>query len=174
MPRCVFGDGSYRCTKRGIGNPPLCREHYKIIADAEAIEEEEGSERDFLQDLLERLMDHPFVQNKVEEVVQILRDPARRSPHYQGPGRAYAAEAPPRQRVEQRRPPPPPAQPRNGLSALEAREILHFSPDQTLSSDQIRKRQRQLARLAHPDVGGSEAAMRRVNAAATLLLSQLR
>lgn len=172
MPRCVFGDGTYRCTKRGIGNPPLCREHYELVADAS--EPTEATETvDFWDELLDRVLDHPYVQSKVAEVLQILKDPARNSPHYQGPGQAYAAEAPPRPRARYQAATPPPP-PNRSLSAGQAREILHFSPTEPLTCEKVRKRQRQLARLAHPDVGGSADAMRRINDASTCLISQLR
>ena len=183
MPRCSFGYGSYRCSKQGIGDPPLCREHYEIIRDAEAAQEGSGMpEASFWDELFDRILDHPFVQSKVDEVMDLIKDPARLSPHYQGPGMAYAAEAPPRphgtgKRKQRARPhaQPPPPPPTNGqVTEVQAREILHFSPQQALTCDVVRKRQRQLARLAHPDIGGSVEAMRRINDAATLLISKIR
>lgn len=176
MPRCVFGDGAYRCTKRGIGIPPLCREHYELVAglEEEEADDDEG-DGDFFDNLFENLLEHPYVREKIEEVVRIIKDPAARHPNYQGPGMAYAAECPPRPRAQ--RPPPrqkPPDPPKtNGLTAPQAREILHFSATQVLTATDIRKRQRQLARLAHPDVGGTAEAMARINAAATFLISQV-
>lgn len=177
LPQCVFkfeleGE-TYRCTRPGIGNPPLCREHYEIV---QAAEDRPGRmPQNFWDELLDRVLDHPYVQGKVEEVMEILRDPARSSPFYQGPGQAYAAETPPRPREQRKRPRrPPPEPPRDTLTCRQALEILHFSPKQKPSCAEIRKRQRELARLAHPDIGGSDEAMQRINAAATFLIGQTR
>jgi hypothetical protein len=173
MPRCVFGDGPYQCPKRGIGDPPLCLEHYELLQEAEYDEDDPDAEPDLFQDLLDRFLGHPSIRSRIDRVVEAIGDPSRFHPNYQGPGQAYAAEAPPRPNRPQHPPPhPPPRQP--PLSLEDPRQILHFSPDQALTVDQVRKRQRQLARLAHPDLGGSKEAMLRINDAADRLISQLR
>lgn len=166
MPRCVFGDGAYQCPKRGIGDPPLCREHYELLREAE-YEDEQTVEPDVFQTLVDQFLGHPYIRSRIDLVVDAIGDPARFHPGYQGPGQAYAAECPPRSETA-----PPPRQP--PLSMEDPRQIMHFSPNETLTADLVRKRQRQLARLAHPDTGGSEEAMRRINDAAGRLISQLR
>jgi hypothetical protein len=128
---------------------------------------------DFFQSMLDTLLQHQAVQDVFSQVKQAMRDPSKLSPHYQGPGQAYAAEAPPRQHHQYRPPPPPPRQPAS-QAPEDPRAILHFGPRDKLTADIVRKRQRQLARLAHPDQGGSDEAMRRINTAADVLISQLR
>lgn len=75
-------------------------------------------------------------------------------------------------RVEQ----PPPAQPKRkaGMTSAEARALLHFGPKDPLTEAVIRKRKQGLARLVHPDVGGSTEAAARINAAADVLLKQVK
>jgi hypothetical protein len=175
--QCAFGEGSYRCTREGVGDPPLCREHFLLLEYADDDPEEEEAyeappgfdETDFFQGLLDTLLQHRAVQDVFQQVKRALRHPERLSPHYQGPGQAYAAEAPPRPHNNHRPPPQPPPR-----YEEDPRAILHFGPTDPLTPEIIRKRQRQLARLAHPDQGGSEPAMQRINAAADALISQLR
>lgn len=50
---------------------------------------------------------------------------------------------------------------------------MGFSPGQPLTRAIVKKRRNELAGLFHPDRGGSDAAMQRVNAAADQLLAQL-
>lgn len=54
-----------------------------------------------------------------------------------------------------------------------ARAVLHFAPDEPVTADAVRKRRKELARLCHSDLGGSDVAMRRVNQAAQILLRSL-
>lgn len=176
MPQCVFGEGAYRCTSEGTGDPPLCREHWLLLQYAEEDDFEPYTNQpgfgpeDFFQSLLDTLLQTPAVKEVVGRVKQAVRDPSILSPHYQGPGQAYSAEAPPRPHGHRQPPPPPPPR----IQAEDPRAILHFGPSDQLTVDLVRKRQRQLARLAHPDQGGSLEAMQRINAAADALISQLR
>lgn len=50
---------------------------------------------------------------------------------------------------------------------------MGFPPTAKLTRQLIKQRQRQLAALLHPDKGGSEEAMKRLNAATQRLLSQV-
>lgn len=52
-----------------------------------------------------------------------------------------------------------------------ARKILHFADKEALTKDLIKKRQRDLASLCHPDKGGSTEAMQKINQAADILLA---
>ena len=45
-------------------------------------------------------------------------------------------------------------------------EVLGIKPDERVTCDSIRARQRELAKKHHPDVGGSDAVMAEINAAA--------
>lgn len=64
----------------------------------------------------------------------------------------------------------PPAAPRP-----DPREVLGFEPSTPLTAELVRQRRKELAKIFHPDTGqaGSEAAMKRVNAAAEELLANL-
>lgn len=53
------------------------------------------------------------------------------------------------------------------------RSVLGFAPGAKLTADLIKTRKRDLAKLFHPDRGGSPDAMRRVNAAADVLLKEV-
>ncbi len=51
---------------------------------------------------------------------------------------------------------------------------MGFGAKQALTVADVKKRQRELATLCHPDRGGDNEAMQRINAAVDALLSQLR
>ncbi len=70
-----------------------------------------------------------------------------------------------KQAAEYAKPAPPPSE--------NPYEVLGFPPDKPLLASEIKARQRELARMFHPDKGGSVRAMQRVNDAATTLLSQI-
>jgi hypothetical protein len=55
-----------------------------------------------------------------------------------------------------------------------ARQIFHFAPTEALTEDKIRERKHALARLVHPDAGGSLAEMQRINLAADVLMKTVR
>lgn len=51
---------------------------------------------------------------------------------------------------------------------------MGFEPAEPLTMEKVQKRKQALARVFHPDMqGGSEVQMKRVNAAADLLLAKL-
>jgi Na+-translocating ferredoxin:NAD+ oxidoreductase RNF subunit RnfB len=58
-------------------------------------------------------------------------------------------------------------------NADDPRAVLGFKQDQTLTRQEIKTRQRQLAVIMHPDSGGSDAGMQRINEAAAALLAEL-
>jgi len=68
-------------------------------------------------------------------------------------------------------PPPPPAAPPKIQE--DPREVLGFPPDKPLTKSEIKARQKELARVFHPDRGGSVRSMQRVNDAAAALLAQI-
>jgi curved DNA-binding protein CbpA len=55
----------------------------------------------------------------------------------------------------------------------DAREVLGFAPGAKLTRELVKARQRELAKLWHPDRGGSTAATQRLNVAAKKLLDSL-
>lgn len=96
-------------------------------------------------------------------------------------GQQQAAQQPPPSSQQQRsrpwqppgQPPPPPSSPPPDPT-IRAREILGFEPNERLTKELIHRRKQQLARVFHPDAkGGSDAQMKRVNAAADALLAKL-
>ena len=89
--------------------------------------------------------------------------------------RAQAAARQQQQRRPRQAPPrPPPPQPRRNDPALRAREILGFQPGDRLDKDTVKKRQRALASVYHPDLpGGSTEQMKKVNEAVGVLLANL-
>jgi hypothetical protein len=105
------------------------------------------------------------VTNKVKRDIQRLAD---QPPEviYQ---RAKATASRPRPQPRSPRPPPPPPAP----AEPDPRVILGFAPGTKLTREIIKSRQRELAKLFHPDRGGSTEATQRLNAAAKRLLDSL-
>jgi hypothetical protein len=139
-------------------------------------EEEDSGPNSF-----EELLEHPVAQQVLGHLDALLGslpfaksslpypftpDPAL-SPHYQGPDRGFASST-------DRRPPPGRAAPPPKPAAPDPRLVLHFGPNDPITRAEIEKRRRELARLCHPDKGGSTEAMQRINQAADALLAQLR
>ena len=52
------------------------------------------------------------------------------------------------------------------------RELLHFGLTESLTIEKIEKRKKELARLAHPDLGGSNEAMAQILEAAKILVQE--
>ena len=140
-----------------------------------------GVEHDELwREVFDRVMAHPAAQRVVDHVFQrvdhtvsrVLDEQLRRleatprarprRPPNQGP---RGAAPPP--------PPPPPSPPPASNPEHDARVVLGFAPSAPLSAAAVKARRRELAALFHPDRQGSTEAMRRVNAAADMLLANL-
>ena len=154
LPRCVY------CGQPGLGDPPLCRDCYAGVNDAE-----QGFE---FNDLLQAVLQHPQVDELFAALSRGAQDFVRRKVSEYG---GYASEWPPRPpggepRQQSSSPPPSPSE--------DARTVLGFPPEVTLTRAMVKQRQRALASMFHPDAGGSTAAMQRVNAAAEELLADLR
>lgn len=179
--QCVYREGRRQCIKSGRGNPPLCRNHSEIVAEEMAedlsaedlIDELTGRAGDFFQEMLGSLQGlfqqpqgqpgRPARPNSAAEAAARAREAARRAAW----SRAQAAA-----RARGQQPPPPPKRD-NTHELAEARAILNFAPDAHLTREQIKERQRKLAKLFHPDAGGSTAEMQRLNGAAKRLLDSL-
>jgi len=158
LPRCVFGAGTpHQCRRPGIGQPPLCRQHY---ATAETIEETHHPSNDVLSTALNIILSHPKVSSLLDDAKELLSQAATApTPHH--------AEWPP---------PPPNSQQQHQnptTTGEDPRVVLGFSADATLTRASIKTRERELAALYHPDCGGSDEAMKRLNMATEQLLAQL-
>jgi hypothetical protein len=77
-------------------------------------------------------------------------------------------QLPPGPRRPRAAPPPPKPDP-----VQAARVLLHFGPDEPLTREKIKRNQKAVASLCHPDKGGSVEAMQRVNQAADILCNTL-
>jgi len=159
--RCAFKDEGRRCSRNGFGNPPLCRPHaIQVNLDGKRVEFPEESPLFGLLDAADRMF-----SSSGNETVQQVRN-------IFGEFLANAANQgripPPPRAQEPRRPDPPPSVAEN------PRVVLGFEPGEGLTAARVKGRQRDLALLFHPDKeGGSVAAMKRVNEAATELLKCL-
>lgn len=164
-PRCVYMEGTRRCTRVGHGDPPLCAAHELVL------EEEEYDELDLIDGVLEQ----------VDEVIERAADGIRR---FFDQRRIQVPPMPILRPSGNRRPQPPPENgnghrraappPEIKIPAEDPRLVLGFAPEARLTKDMIRERKRALAAVFHPDKpGGSVQAMQRVNAAADKLLKSL-
>lgn len=185
LPTCSY------CDDPGLGDPPLCRVHYDEVFSETAEAPYQGDVDVAVRDFLGHVMSHPRVAAFISKM-QGNVDTLLNAKFYQGPGRGYAATWPPPpggarpgpapppppggggatggQGQRQQRPPPPP---RPRVKLEDPRVVLGFPSDKALSQAEIKQRQRALAAMFHPDVGGSHEAMQRVNTAAEALLSEL-
>ena len=151
-PRCAFTSFLHgRCPNPGTGDPPLCPEHDDEFSDTS-------------NELIDSLLDHPAIQNvlgKVGGVLDLASNFIQKAPEY-----VKNIKVP--HNTQQSRPQRP--QP-----VEDPRKVLGFDPSTVLTVDIVKQRQRDLARIFHPDTGtaGSTAAMARVNAAVDFLLKQL-
>lgn len=161
--RCVFREGSRKCFRNGFGDPPLCRAH-SLSVDYEID----------LDDPVGSLIEHAdrFLSSQKGELVQTfarsLGDLLRPRPAAGGSGPSPPAGPPPPRppRSEPVQPPP---------SVKESpRDVLGFDPKVKLTKAMVKERQRTLAKLWHPDHGGSTKALQRLNAAVAELMPTLK
>ena len=159
QPSCVY------CGRPALGSPPLCVAHRHEDPDDEAIDEIDV----LLGAVLTAVAERVGVAGRLADLEQTLRSWAGGGGR--GPMRAKEAEWPPRPRPRPQsavgdRPPQ--------AAAEDPRAVLGFEPDASLTVADVKRRQRDLAAILHPDAGGANAAMSRVNRAAEALISQLR
>lgn len=121
------------------------------------------------QDPIEALLNNASsaLMGEVDKLLQRGREAVRRAI----PGTPQPVRGPSRGRTKQPAPPPrPPEAPKHD----NPRTVLGFRDDEKLTKKSVKDRQRALAELFHPDKGGSVEAMQRVNAAAQLLLKEIK
>ena len=139
--RCQYREDGLRCQRNGFGNPALCRAH--------ALAGNLGFDLDdppvgALIDRADRFLaghQNPLIQSFAGILGQVL---AGRPPR---DGPPLEAQAPPRPRAA-----PPPAPPKE-----DPRDVLGFAPGTKLTRAIVKERQRTLAKLWHPDHGGTDA-----------------
>jgi hypothetical protein len=181
LPACTY------CERSGLGDPPLCRRHY------EAVHYGGDNVPNLAFDEFDELLQHPYAQSflaglgyRLGEVFGSWVDrgrygpPAAPIPRASGPDSGFAAQWPPASasarngRARRRPEPEPEIEPPPPPSAPEPREVLGFAANQRLTVADVEKRRRELAAIFHPDKPlGSNETMRKVNAAADALISQL-
>lgn len=147
---------------------------------------------ELIDELVDRLMDHPKTQNILEQASTYfddfgtLIDRAARRTIIQAANREaamskreadiqkrlnalYARAKELRERAERIN-----SAARSPVSKeAEARKILGFGEREALTKEKIKQRQREFAKILHPDKGGNNEGMQRVNAAAADLLKNL-
>lgn len=143
---CVYREGGLRCTARGTGKPPLCRDHEELATNPI------DDVFDRLEDFSARAQDRAF--KGLGTLIITLVD-RQRQPR---PVPGQAGQAP-------RRPPEAPPQ-------ENPRDVLGFGAEIKLTHKLIKERKRALAALCHPDKGGSTKAMQRIIDAANKLLAE--
>ena len=163
--RCSYREGRHQCQRLGRGDPPLCDIH-------ELIEEE-----DYDEEILETVRD--AIADGVSQLADALQDVFGRvlqpRPAHRPDG--WPKMPPPEQkraRNGKKTPPPPPQpEPPPAVDHTDPREILGFEPGQKLTRELVKARQRDLAKILHPDKGGASRAFARMNLAAKALLDEL-
>lgn len=171
--RCRYSDGRRRCTKNATIEDGLCRQH--------ALELEAELDGSDLIDNIDRMLTQRGHQ-PIGEIVggifdNVINGVLGRLQQAAMPGSPPGPSSPPRSssRASQRPPPSsPPRPPPQVDPTIRAREILGFEPTERLTTEIVRARKQALAKVFHPDKqGGSDAQMKRVNAAADALLAKL-
>lgn len=174
--RCSYVEAGWRCRRVGFGNPPLCRSHYAAL---ELALDGQDPLRGLLEAFDRYLARQPGLGAGLTAAVDWLRgdgpppgssappSAASASPRrWSGNGRTAPASHPFH--------PPPRAPEPPQAPGPDAREVMGFAPGARLTSDAVKRRRRELARIFHSDGGGNEESMRRVNVAADALLRELR
>ncbi len=178
--RCTFKEGGRRCIYNGTstrpGAPVLCRAH---LLDYE----HEGS----AADVVGRVMNGQRVtpQDIIGGVADFIRQafggaPTQPPPWDRGggpfsqrwpaPDPGFANPPPPRAAPPPPRPPPvDPAIAKRRIALAAARRTLGFTVGEKLDATMVKRRYRELARKYHPDHGGSDEKMKKLNAAFELL-----
>jgi hypothetical protein len=149
--------------RNGFGDPSLCRAH-AIAIDLELdLDDPVGSLIEHADRFLSQQKDG--LVSSFARTLGDLLNPNRPGAPMPTPG------APPRARAAP--PPPRPAAPAQAPKEA-AIDVLGFAVGTKLTRAMVKERQRTLAKLWHPDRGGSVKAIQRLNAAAAELLAGLK
>lgn len=153
--RCVYAEGRRRCRRNGSGEPVLCRAHRLVVIGG--LEAGGGAAR--VVERVERAAARDPLWSTILDVAdEIIGRPRAQPAPAPPPGpQNRPRTAPPR--------PPPPTPPKE-----DPRTVLGFPLGSRPTREAIKTRQRQLAKILHPDAGGSDEAVARVNNAAEALL----
>jgi hypothetical protein len=144
----------------------LCRQH------AVALEAELTAEATGVIGVIDRLITGSGVKQAIEDMVAgAIGSWGRHGSPL--PGSSSSPGSPPRPGSSTPPRTPPPA-PRTDSKLAAARELLGFEPQEKLTIEAVNARRKALATVFHPDrAGGSVERMKRVNAAADLLVASL-
>lgn len=193
--RCAFRIDGKRCVRNGTGNPSLCADHRRATGQPQQFDPNGA-----LADAVKRAArgQHVSTSGIVGALGELFNYFVQAAPEPKpGPVRnawddlqraAAQAQANARSRVD--RPPEPATEPPRAtwdwwstppdpraeakrIETLRARAVLGFTNSESLTVEKIKDRQRALARKHHPDLGGSEAKMKAINAASDVLLESL-
>jgi len=159
---CIYPSrGGNPCDKPGIGFPPLCSRH-------ERYRDELDDEEDPIGHILGVLFQRPEVQRVLDQLNDVIDKAAV---YIDQPERfRQLVDEEPFTRGRAKKPPPRHKAPTPASAKEDPRVVLGFAPTMKLTSEIIKTRKKELARLWHPDHGGSEEAMKRLNTAADVLL----
>lgn len=161
-PRCAFVENGRRCRRIGFGDPPLCRTHGLVVAADLDADDFVAAIVDGVDRVIARHSNE--VVRSFSTILSNLVGRARTRPRPRVHAPQPHVHAPRPSSAPPPKPPPPPPDPR---------EILGFAPGAQLTASEVKRRQRELAAMFHPDRGGSVRAMQRVNDAAAALLAEL-
>jgi len=183
-PRCTYSEDGRRCVKDGEGNPPLCRAHQIAVAEILNRKSRSPAQRvsDLVSDFLQgKRINQDEVMGVVQEVAQQWSgmagdfrppiDGSGRTDHHQNQRADQNWWTPRPGQGSRQAPSVDPQQEELRVARLRARRVLGFTTNQSISVDEVKHRQRTLAKKNHPDLGGSTQKMAAINAAADVLLA---
>lgn len=131
-------------------------------------EEYEDEEYDTFHYVVDQILDHPKTQelfDKAGEFFDGFGEIIKQRVNDLGNGKRVPPPPHTKTRARPRvKPQPPRPSPRT---------VLGFSETEPLTKKKVRERRRALAHILHPDKGGDQAAMQRINSAAESLLATL-
>lgn len=171
-PQCAYKEGRARCPRNGTvetqGELPLCAAHRMLLKDQ--MTEDSGSALGGL--LADLFTGKKITQDQVANAIRDFGAGARVRATVNGQPVGPLPQARARQ--------PPPVDPEQARRAHEARQAalakakalatMRFPTGAKPTPEEIKDRKRELAKLYHPDRGGSTAAMAAINDAADVLL----
>src|SRR5262245_36008462 len=169
--RCTYREGSRRCPYDGDGAPVLCRPHRIALAEASRPKSPMETLVGSLSDLLSgRSSDTDAAVAAAAGLFDQWWSGWNATPPFAGSPRYSRSPGASRSRAQPREPSPEDAE---RISIRMARHVMGFSHDEPLTEAAIKERKRQLAKRHHPDRGGSDEMMARVNDAADILLASM-